>query len=464
MKFLQTTLLFLILCRLFLSEMCLSDEGCITVIKKLTWVPLINSIGKEDSSSESFDYKVLKIFPNCLAIYNSQDNSNSLDTSQTINPIDLARRIPFNKIDMDCGIDGNKICMAYQFIELFDKISYKALALDAITKLSGEFNKQCMILPIIDDSRRDLSENLIYICEENKNNLREFFKFRDKLSRLIDAYQLIKMNDFNFPANSITLKEDLLKTADSNRNMSSLLVKLDSRKIQGFLDPQNLNSKVLDIPLHTMNLSMGINSVLNGIRKGYISTNWSQNFIPKPIDACCFMIALRNFENFTYFCIHYDNPNDFSSYECEKKIDIWLAKINNTAKRNQLGSNGYLIKHQYKSKTFPQLDCRKILEMDVFRDRIHNIGIFQDKACDSLQAFTTNFEYNDCISDKSDDINNEITNLKRYDGRIEDSLDQCLSKGFLDFGKVPLKQSGSRSFLSINENNFPGWKRRKPDY
>jgi hypothetical protein len=272
------------------------------------------------------------------------------------------------------------------------------------------------------------------------------------------------MNDFNFPANSITLKEDLLKTADSNRNMSSLLVKLDSRKIQGFLDPQNLNSKVLDIPLHTMNLSMGINSVLNGIRKGYISTNWSQNFIPKPIDACCFMIALRNFENFTYFCIHYDNPNDFSSYECEKKIDIWLAKINNTAKRNQLGSNGYLIKHQYKSKTFPQLDCRKILEMDVFRDRIHNIGIFQDKACDSLQAFTTNFEYNDCISDKSDDINNEITNLKRYDGRIEDSLDQCLSKGFLDFGKVPLKQSGSRSFLSINENNFPGWKRRKPDY
>lgn len=447
------------LCNFFvpfiLSQMCIEDEGCKTVKKKLTFVPLINSIGKEDSTAESFDYKILKIFHNSIAIYNSQDNSASFDATQTINQQDLARRIPFSKIDLDCGIDGNKICMGYQFLELFDKVHFKASAIDALSKFGGEFNKQCMVLPLIDDSRRDLSSNLVYICEADKTQLRSFFKFRDQLSRLIDAYHLSKLSDFNFAMNSVPIKEDLLKTADAGKNMSSLLVKLDSRKLQGFLDPQNMNSKVLEVPLQTLDFSIGVHSVLNAIRKELIAVNWSQEYYPKPIDACCFLIPIRNMVNYTYFCIHYDNPNEFSSYECERKIDIWLAKINNTAKRLQLVGNGFFIKRHFKVKTHPQLDCLKIPEMAIFRERIHNIAVFQDKTCESLQAFTTNFQYSDCITDKSDEVNQEAANLKKFDSRIEESLDQCILKGFLDFGKVPLKNNGGQtSFLALNTNNF----------
>ena len=436
------------------NQLCLADEGCKYVKKKLTYVPLINSVGKENPILESFDFKIIKVFHNCIAIYNSQDNSANLDTSIEVLEMDLARRIPFNKVDLNCGIDENKICFAYQFLELNDKITYKAKAIDAISKLGGEFNKQCMIIPIIDDTIRPISDNLIYICEENKDNLREFFKFRDILSRLIDFYFLSKLNDFSFAGNSISLKEDLLKTVDNYNNMSSLYVKLDSRKIHAYLDPKNFNSKVFEINLMSIDLNFGIHSVLNAIRNNLIPLNWSQNFSPKPIDACCFFIPVKYFENLTYFCIHYDNPNDFSSYECEKKIEMWTSKINNTAKKILIGMNGYAIKHKFKVKTNPEIDCR-IPELQIFRERVHNIGLFQDTACDSLKAFTTTYQYKNCITDKTDDINSEISILKNYDSRIEASLDQCLIKGFLDIGKITINNANSASFLVLNENVIP---------
>jgi len=45
-------------------------------------------------------------------------------------------------------------------------------------------------LPISDGSLRDAGESLVYICEDDKNKLREFYKFRTKLGRFIDTYQL----------------------------------------------------------------------------------------------------------------------------------------------------------------------------------------------------------------------------------------------------------------------------------
>ena len=54
------------------------------------------------------------------------------------------------------------------FLELYNKIFYKASGIDTISNLGGEFNKQCIILPIIDQTKRVLSDNLIYICEEDK--------------------------------------------------------------------------------------------------------------------------------------------------------------------------------------------------------------------------------------------------------------------------------------------------------
>lgn len=447
------------------AEICLEDEGCKHVKKKLTFIPLINTVGNETPALESFDYKIIKVFTNSIAFYFSKDNSALFDSSITMSESDLARRVLFSKINLDCGLDGNKLCLGYQYLEIYNKISYKATGIDTISNLEGEFNKQCIIIPIIDATKRSLSDNLIYICEENKDNLREFLKFRDKLSRLIDAYSLTRLRDINSVANSVSLKEDLLKTADSNLNMSSLMVRLNSIKIQGFLSPQNLNTKVFEIILININPIVGVQPVLTAIRNGILSANWSEGFIPKPIDSCCFMIPIRNVQNFTFFCVHYENPNEFSSYDCEKKIEIWIAKINNTAKRNLIGMFGRQIKRSYKTKNFPELDCKKIPELQIFKERIHNFGVFQDEACESLKSFTTTFKYQNCIIDKTDDINSEILTLKTYDVRIENSLDKCLLNGFLDIGKVPInnKATGSNSFLSINVNllskNFISGKR-----
>lgn len=435
------------------GEICTEDEGCKFVKKKLTLVPLIDSIGQENKLAESFDFKIIKVFQNSLAIYYAQDNSANLDTSTNLIESDLARRIPFSQINLDCGFDGNKICLGYKFLEIYNKISFKSSAIDAISKLGGEFNKQCLVIPLIDSTNRQLSENLIYICEENKDNLREFFRFKDKFSRLIDSYNIKKLEIHYLAVNAITLKEDILKTADSNNNMSSLLVQLDSQRIKAFLNPQNYNSKVIDFLLININETIGIHSVLEGIREGIIPKNWSEKMFPKPIDACCFMIPRKDINNFTYFCVHFDNANDYSSYECERKIDLWVSKINNTAKRNFLGMNGYLIKKNYKVKAFPSLDCRKIPEIKWFSERLQNIGKLQDQFCDLLQTSTTNYQYQNCISDKTDEITAEIAVFSEFDPRIQSCLDQCILKGFLDYGKVPINNHGSSaSFLVLNTN------------
>ena len=49
------------------------------------------------------------------------------------------------------------------------------------------------------------------ICEENLENLRNFYNFRDKLSRMIDSYQINIIEDSKNALNSVRRKIEKLK-------------------------------------------------------------------------------------------------------------------------------------------------------------------------------------------------------------------------------------------------------------
>lgn len=138
----------------------------------------------------------------------------------------------------------------------------------------------------------------------------------------------------------------------------------------------------------------------------------------------------------------------------------------NLAKKNFLIDSFVKIEEQnYKKNKEINLDCRTSEFLRAFTDRIQNIGLFQDASCDFLQGFSQNFEMNNCISDKTNDINDEIWHLAFKDNRLRTPIEACLQKGFLNIGKIQIDNLG-KSFLEIKmdvndikkkkNNNFLG--------
>jgi len=66
----------------------------------------------------------------------------------------------------------------------------------------------------------------------------------------------------------------------------------------------------MDLPLRDIDESILCTQVPDGILSGKVKENWNDNFDPKPIGTCCFMIPLVNGKE-KFVCTHYDNPEDF---------------------------------------------------------------------------------------------------------------------------------------------------------
>lgn len=280
------------------SQLCTAEEQCKLISKKLISIPELNELGVLlPPSHQILDYKLIKVFKNCLAIYSMKNLPSEVSPSQKLSTSDLIRRIPYSKIYLDCGEDGNKLCLAGKFIEIYSKVSFAQNAIDSLSKLNIEFNRNCIIFPIIDALETDLSKNLMYVCEDQNDKMREFLKFRDELSRLISNYNFDKTNDFQNSQNSLAIKQDFLKTFDSDNKLARVYAMLNSRFLSVYSERNRFNSLLFKVDLMDLDFSVPAMGVPDAITKGYLNDSWSGNYTPKPIDSCCFMVPLVSGSN-----------------------------------------------------------------------------------------------------------------------------------------------------------------------
>ena len=280
------------------SQLCTDEEQCKLISKKLIYIPEINELGELlPPSHQILDYKLIKVFKNCLAIYSMKNLPSEVSPSQKLNTSDLIRRIPYSKIYLDCGEDGNKLCLAGKFIEIYSNVSFWQNSIDSLVKLNLEFNRNCIIIPIIDALETDLSKNLMYVCEDQSDKMREFLKFRDELSRLISSYNFDKTYDFENSQNSLTIKQDFMKTFDSDNKLATVFAVLNSGHLSVYSEKNRFNSLLFKINLMDLNFSISVMGVPDAIAKGYLNDSWSRNYTPKPIDSCCFMISIESRNN-----------------------------------------------------------------------------------------------------------------------------------------------------------------------
>ena len=280
------------------SQLCTDEEQCKLISKKLIYIPEINELGELlPPSHQVLDYKLIKVFKNCLAIYSMKNLPSEVSPSQKLATSDLIRRIPYSKIYLDCGEDGNKLCLAGKFIEIYSNVSFWQNSIDSLMKLNVEFNRNCIIIPIIDALETDLSKNLMYVCEDQSDKMREFFKFRDELSRLISSYNFDKTYDFQNSQNSLAIKQDYMKTFDSDNNLATVYTVLNSGYLSVYSEKNRFNSLLFKINLMDLNFTVSVMGVSDAIAKGYLNDSWSGNYTPKPIDSCCFMISIDSRNN-----------------------------------------------------------------------------------------------------------------------------------------------------------------------
>lgn len=285
--------LFLLCLPFVSSQLCTNEEQCKLISKKLIYIPELNELGELiPSFHQNLDYKLIKVFKNCLAIYSMKNLPSEVSPSQKLTTNDLIRRIPYSKIFLDCGEDGNKLCLAGKFIEIYSNVSFEQNSIDSLVKLNVEFNQNCIIIPIIDALETNLSKNLMYVCEDHNDKMREFLKFRDELSRLISSYNFDKTYDFQNSQNSLTVQHDFLKTFDSDNKLAKVYVVLNSGSLSVYSEKNRFDSLIFKVNLMELNFSISTMGVSDAIAKGYLNDSWSGNYTPKPIDSCCFMVPM----------------------------------------------------------------------------------------------------------------------------------------------------------------------------
>ena len=196
MKFEIFLILFFILKKVKNIPDCLENRGCLISKEFLVYLPLFDFNGKIEKNHEIIDEKRILIFKNKLSIFFGE---------KSINRNFLARSIQFSAINLDCGgFYSNKLCTAKEFLEKNENIQYENFIINFFQKIDENFDNQCIILPLIDFL--NIKQSLLYICQKNKAKMQEFYIFRDKLSKLIDNYQLTMLIDYSSSANSFSHK------------------------------------------------------------------------------------------------------------------------------------------------------------------------------------------------------------------------------------------------------------------
>ena len=407
------------------NDICNGNDGCRFAMKNFIMVPLIDDLGLPNDGNEDFNYKIMLVYDEKLIFFETDQNA-YFDREKP--PGKLLRTVSFGEVSLDCGKDGNKFCMVSDFMSLFPSYSINI----TITKRmdEGAVGKQCFVIPIVDGTDRRIGNSVVYICQQNIGLLRSLYILRNKISRLVDKYQLALTEDKRNEMNAIPRKiGTLLGEEKKSGDFIELHTYLYFHSLKGYKNPKNYASEIFSINLAQIHGDYLARPVKEGKKMGFVTLkDWGNYKTDKGIsvaDDCCMVIPLKEGikpkPKLKFFCI--DNPN----IDCTSEISIWTTRINSFVNRIQ-----YLDDFPYLLLLGDKVNCKTTKELKMIKNRLKNISDAATDTCFILRLMLSSYKPSSCSKDRTDEITEETRQVSQYERTVQDLLENCIKNGDIE--------------------------------
>ncbi len=132
------------------------------------YIPLRNPVGASDAGNEYFELKIMLVYANRLVFFDSDQNQVFIRENP---PKKWLRTVYYTDIQLDCGMDANKLCTVKEFQELYPGITPNETVTNGLKGTNVE--NLCTVFPLIDSTDVAFQNSLIYLCQKNDALLRE---------------------------------------------------------------------------------------------------------------------------------------------------------------------------------------------------------------------------------------------------------------------------------------------------
>jgi len=180
------------------SQCSLNKNGCDSRYKFKSYVTAVDKSGSAYETQPILEYKIIYLFTDRLVFYKSKDQSpmlkeDDLYDSPSDKEMNIERVIFFGEIILQCGKFQNKLCHVEQ-IPNFEKFT----SYGVINKEIANSKVQCIVIPFYENAYKDKDQKMAYICNSNPSEMYELIKFRNSISRKIEAtHFLLSLDRFN---------------------------------------------------------------------------------------------------------------------------------------------------------------------------------------------------------------------------------------------------------------------------
>jgi hypothetical protein len=244
-------------------------------------------INGDKKESEVFpSYKIIYVYTDRIVFYTSTQGMNpTIEKEKTIPKVidedNIERVIYFTDIILDCGSSQNQLCYASNYPQIFKVKTYKLIQ----KYIPKSPDVKCLTVPFFESSYKLRHEKVAFICINDLRELDSLIRFKNKLSRTIEKYQMKLGGDRYNSYNGLLRKQSPFIYLKNMKQPVPVIARLFGKKII-LVNNDKSASFVDNFSLYQLSQSK-VYQVDKAIKKGIIKSNWNSEMEIKPSGDCC---------------------------------------------------------------------------------------------------------------------------------------------------------------------------------
>jgi len=266
--------------------MCEFKTGCLMRKKYFSYVTFQDINGDKQETKTFPTYKIIYVYTDRIVFYTStQGVSPSIEKEKTVSKMtdesNIERVIYFTDIILDCGSSQNQLCYAGNYPQILKLKTYKLIQ----KYIPQSADIKCFTVPFFESSYKLKHEKVAFLCINDLRGLESLIKFKNRLSRTIDKYQMKLGGDRFNSYNGLLRKQRPFIYLKNLITPIPVIARLFGKKIVLVKNDKSA-SYVEEFSLYQLSQSK-IYQVDKAIKKGIVKNDWNINLEVKPSGDCC---------------------------------------------------------------------------------------------------------------------------------------------------------------------------------